>query len=64
MVHGSQLLKHTERMELLVLKELLVLGSWFKALETHRENGPDCVQRVASSWFLVHGFGNTQREWT
>ena len=51
-------------MDLTVCKELLVLGSWFTALETHRKNGPDYVQRVAGSWFLVHGFGNTQREWT
>ena len=44
-----------------MLKKLLVLGSWFTALETHTENGPDCVQRVVCSWFLVHSFGNTER---
>ena len=53
MVHGSQLWKHTERMELIVCKQLLVLGSWFTALETHRDNGPDHVQRVAGSLTIV-----------
>ena len=44
-------------MELNVLKDLLVLGSWSTALETYTENGPDCVHRVAGSWtwFSVHG---------
>ena len=52
-----------------MLKELLVLGSWFTALETHIENGPDCVQRVAGSWTMVLGswftvMRNIHREWS
>ena len=38
----------------------MVPGSWFTALETHVENGAECIKRVAGCWFLVHSFGDTE----